>query len=118
MFDSVPQTFMAQTYTVIAPEHPKVYELVKGTEYEKDVMEFVEKIRKKKVANKFNADKEMEGIFTGRYIEYTPTGKLISIWVASFVIYEYGTGVVNASAHDERDFAFAKKFIKKSALNH
>ncbi|HBQ50572.1 TPA: leucine--tRNA ligase [Candidatus Daviesbacteria bacterium] len=110
MFDSVPQTFMAQTYTVIAPEHPKVYELVKGTEYEKDVMEFVEKIRKKKVANKFNADKEMEGIFTGRYIEYTPTGKLISIWVASFVIYEYGTGVVNASAHDERDFAFAKKY--------
>lgn len=110
MFDSVPQTFMAQTFTVIAPEHPKVKKLVKGTKYEKEVMEFVEKLRKKKAENKFEIDKETEGIFTGRYIEYTPTGKLIPIWVASFVIYEYGTGVVNSSAHDERDFAFAKKY--------
>ena len=110
MFDSVPQTFMAQTFTVIAPEHPKLYELVKGTKYEKKVMNFVDKIRRKKAANKFEADKEMEGVFTGRYIEYTPTGKNIPLWVASFVIAEYGTGVVNSSAHDERDFAFAKKY--------
>lgn len=110
MFDSVPQTFMAQTFTVIAPEHPKVYELVKGTEYEKSVMEFVEKIKKKKAGKKFDSEKEMDGIFTGRYIEYTPTKKAIPIWIASFVIAEYGTGVVNASVHDERDFAFAKKY--------
>lgn len=110
VFDSVPQTFMAQTFTVIAPEHPMVYELVKGTEHEKPVMEFVNKIKKKKAANKFAIDKDIDGIFTGRYIEYTPTGKPIPIWVASFVIYEYGTGVVNSSAHDERDFAFAKKY--------
>ena len=49
MFDSVPQTFMAQTFTVIAPEHPMVYELVKGTRHEKPVMEFIEKIKKKKL---------------------------------------------------------------------
>ncbi len=110
MFDSVPQTHMAQTFTVIAPEHPKVYELVKGTEYEKPVMEFVEQIKKKKKTKKFDLEKEPEGIFTGRYIEYTPAGRLIPIWVASFVIAEYGSGVVNASAHDERDFAFAKKY--------
>lgn len=110
MYDSVPQTFMAQTFTVIAPEHPAVYELVKGTEHEKPVMEFVEKLRKKQAANKFEIDKDIEGIFTGRYIEYTPTGQLIPIWVASFVVYEYGTGVVNSSAHDERDFNFAKKY--------
>ncbi|MBI2020458.1 leucine--tRNA ligase [Candidatus Daviesbacteria bacterium] len=110
MFDSVPQTFMAQTFTVIAPEHPMVYELVKGTEHEKEVMGFVEKIKKKKMMNKFEIDRDIEGVFTGRYLEYTPTGKSIPIWVASFVIYEYGTGVVNSSAHDERDFAFAKKY--------
>lgn len=110
MFDSVPQTFMAQTFTVISPEHPKVIDLVKGTKYEKEVLGFVEKIKRKKIANKFQVDKEIEGVFTGRYIEYSPTGKLIPIWVASFVIYEYGTGVVNASAHDERDFAFARKY--------
>ncbi|MBU1000605.1 leucine--tRNA ligase [Patescibacteria group bacterium] len=110
MFDSVPQTFMAQTFTVIAPEHPMVYELVKGTEQEKPVMEFVEKIRKKKASDRFKVDQDMEGIFTGRYVEYTPTGKNIPIWVASFVVFEYGTGVVNSSAHDERDFVFAKKY--------
>ncbi len=110
MFDSVPQTFMAQTFTVIAPEHPAVLQLVKGTDHEKPVLEFIDKLRKKKAANKFEVDKDIEGIFTGRYIEYAPTGKLIPIWVASFVIYEYGTGVVNSSAHDERDFNFAKKY--------
>ena len=110
MFDSVPQTFMAQTFTVIAPEHAEVYELVKDTEYEKPVMEFVEQIKQKKKVKKFDLEKEPEGIFTGRYVEYKPTGKNIPIWVASFVIAEYGSGVVNASAHDERDFAFAKKY--------
>ena len=110
MYDSVPQTFMAQTFTVIAPEHPAVYELVKGTEHEKPVMEFIDKLRKKKAANKFEIDRNIEGIFTGRYLQYTPTGESIPIWVASFVIYDYGTGVVNCSAHDERDFAFAKKY--------
>ncbi|MCL4339364.1 leucine--tRNA ligase [Patescibacteria group bacterium] len=110
MFDSVPQTFMAQTFTVIAPEHQAVYDLVKGTEYEKPVMEFVGKIKKKKAAQKFDIEKETEGIFTGRYIEYTPSKKLLPIWVASFVIADYGTGVVNCSVHDQRDFIFAKKY--------
>jgi leucyl-tRNA synthetase len=48
VYDSVPQTFMAQTFTVIAPEHPMVKELVKGTKYEKDVMDFVEKVKRQK----------------------------------------------------------------------
>jgi len=110
MFDSIPQTFMAQTFTIIAPEHPMVKELVKGTKYEKEVLEFVEKVKKKKASGEFDIETDMEGIFTGRFIEYSPTGKLIPIWVASFVLAEYGSGVVNCSAHDERDFAFAKKY--------
>ena len=110
MFDSVPQTFMAQSFTVIAPEHPMVFELVKGTKYEKPVMEFVERIKKKKNAGNFNFEKDLEGVFTGRYVEYTLANRKLPIWVASFVVAEYGTGVVNASAHDERDFAFAKKY--------
>ena len=110
MFDSVPQTFMAQSFTVIAPEHPMVFELVKGTKHEKPVMEFVERIRKKKSAGNFNSEKDPEGIFTGRYVEYTLADRKLPIWVASFVVAEYGTGVVNGSAHDERDFAFAKKY--------
>ncbi|MEK7086067.1 MAG: class I tRNA ligase family protein, partial [Patescibacteria group bacterium] len=109
-YDSVPQTFMAQTFAVIAPEHPMVPTLVKGTKYEKTVMDFLAQIKKKKMANKFTLEKDVEGIFTGRYLDNPfGTGDL-PIWIASFVIYEYGSGVVNSSAHDERDFAFAKKY--------
>lgn len=109
-FDSVPQTFMAQTFAVIAPEHELISKLVEGTEHEKAVMKFVEKIKKKKMANKFDVENDIEGIFTGRYIENPfGTGDL-PIWIASFVLVDYGSGIVNCSAHDERDFAFAKKY--------
>ncbi|MES2470617.1 MAG: class I tRNA ligase family protein [Patescibacteria group bacterium] len=111
MYNSVPQTYRAETFTVIAPEHPLVNDLIKGTEYEKPVLEFVEKIKAKKANNKFDIDKDMEGIFTGRYIrDFAGTGRDLPIWVASYVLADYGTGMVNCSAHDERDYAFAKKY--------
>ncbi len=109
-YDSIPQTFMAQTFAVIAPEHPLVSKLITGTTCEKPVMQFVESFKKRKLQNQFSIDKEIEGIFTGRYIENPfGTGDL-PIWIATFVVYGYGTGFVNCSAHDERDFAFAKKY--------
>ncbi len=109
-YDSVPQTFMAQTFAVIAPEHPLIEQLIKGTEYEKPVSQFVEAFKKRKNNNRFNVENEVEGIFTGRYIDNPfGTGDL-PLWIATFVVADYGTGIVNASAHDERDFAFAKKF--------
>lgn len=111
MYNSVPQTYHAETFTVIAPEHPLVLELVKGTEREKEVMEFVEKIKIRKAQNKFDVEKDLEGIFTGRYIKsFADTGRDLPIWVASYVVADYGTGMVNCSVHDERDFAFAKKY--------
>ncbi|MBI2888573.1 MAG: leucine--tRNA ligase [Candidatus Liptonbacteria bacterium] len=110
VFDSVPQTFMAQTFTVIAPEHPMVVELVKGTKFEKPVLEAVEAMKKKKANGAYKAEADFDGIFTGRYVDNPfGTGDL-PIWVASFVVMEYGTGIVHCSAHDERDFVFAKKF--------
>ncbi|MDB5259278.1 MAG: leucyl-tRNA synthetase [Candidatus Taylorbacteria bacterium] len=111
MYNSVPQTYCAETFTVIAPEHPLVAELIKGTKNEKAVLEFVEKIKAKKAANRFDIDKDMEGMFTGRYIEnFAGTGRDLPIWIASYVLADYGTGMVNCSAHDERDYAFAKKY--------
>ncbi|MFH1404695.1 MAG: leucine--tRNA ligase [Patescibacteria group bacterium] len=111
VYDSIPQTFMAQTFAIIAPEHEYVEQMVKGTEHQKSVMKFVEKIKKKKMENKFDIDKDMEGIFTGRYIEnYLGTGRDLPIWVASFALIDYGTGIVGCSAHDERDWLFAKKY--------
>ncbi|MBU0767291.1 leucine--tRNA ligase [Patescibacteria group bacterium] len=110
VFDTVPQTYLAQTFTIIAPEHPLVSKLVEGTKYEKDVMDLANRVAKKKASGKFDIENEMEGIFTGRYVDNPfGTGDL-PIWVASFVVADYGTGIVNCSAHDERDFAFAKKY--------
>jgi len=109
-YDSVPQTYMAQTFCVIAPEHPLVKKLVAGTEHEKPVLSFVEALERRKAVERFKVENEMEGIFTGRYLDNPfGTGDL-PIWVASFVVADYGTGIVNCSAHDERDFVFAKKF--------
>ncbi|TSC77557.1 MAG: leucyl-tRNA synthetase [Parcubacteria group bacterium Gr01-1014_24] len=109
-YDSIPQTFMAQTFCVIAPEHPLVKKLIAETKYEKPVLSFIEKFNRRKIKSGFKTENEIEGIFTGRYIDNPfGTGDL-PIWVATFVIADYGTGIVNASAHDERDFAFAKKY--------
>jgi leucyl-tRNA synthetase len=111
MYNSVPQTYRAEMFTVIAPEHALVLKLVEGTKYEKEVMDFVEHIKQKKAGNKFDIDNDLEGIFTGRYIEnFAGTGRDLPIWVASYVVADYGTGMVNCSAHDERDYAFAKKY--------
>lgn len=110
VYDSIPQSFLAQTFTVIAPEHPMVKELVKGTPQEKEVLAFVDKIIKKKTANKFDIEKDIEGIFTGRYVDNPFGTGDFPIWIASYVLADYGTGIVNCSAHDERDFAFAKKY--------
>ncbi|MFA6601723.1 MAG: leucine--tRNA ligase [Candidatus Paceibacterota bacterium] len=110
MYDSIPQTFMAQTFTVIAPEHKAIIELVKGTDKEKEVMAFVEAIKRKKATEGFDHIRDMEGIFTGRYIEYGPANRLLPIWVASYALADYGSGIVNCSYHDERDYIFAKKY--------
>ncbi len=109
-YDSVPQTFMAQTFAVISPEHPFLPRLIAGLPEEQAVLEFVEKFKRRKIEQGFEIDKEIEGIFTGRFLDNPfGTGDL-PIWAASFVVADYGTGFVNCSAHDERDFAFAKKY--------
>lgn len=110
VYDSIPQTFKAQTFVVIAPEHPLVKTLVQGTKQEKKVLAFVEKIAKLKATEKYRFDEHVEGIDTGRVVQ-NPFGMGdLPIWVASFVVMDYGTGIVSCSAHDERDFIFAKKY--------
>lgn len=109
-YDSVPQTFMAQTFAVIAVEHPDLKSMMKGRVEEDEVLEFIARITKKKESNSFNIETDMEGMFTGLYIaDPYGTGDL-PLWIASFVVADYGSGMVACSAHDERDFAFAKKY--------
>lgn len=110
-YDSVPQTFMAQSFVIIAPEHPLIPELVKGLDNEQEILNWVEDIKKKKATQDFDIETDMEGMFTGRYIEnFCDRGVDLPIWIASFVVMDYGTGAVCCSAHDTRDFDFAKKY--------
>jgi leucyl-tRNA synthetase len=110
VYDSIPQTYLAQTYTVIAPDRPEVFELVKGTEHEEPVMAFCRDVLDRKAKDPHVHDKAIEGIFTGRYVDDPFGTGDFPIWVASYAKGDYGTGWVNCSAHDERDFRFAKKY--------
>ena len=110
VYDSVPQTFMAQTFTVVAPDHPLLKKLVEGTGREKEILSYAEKMITERAKLGVEYVKEVDGIFTGRYVWYEPAQRDLPIWVASYAIMGYGSGVVNCSAHDERDFIFAKKF--------
>ncbi len=111
VFTTRPDTFFGITFLVYAPEHPDVMELVKGTKYKKDVNEFVKKIVLEDRFQRTAEDKEKEGMFIGRYAINPITKEKIPIYIANFVLYEYGTGAIIAvPAHDQRDFEFAKKY--------
>ena len=104
------EAFKADTFVVIAPDHPFLKTLVEGTEKEAEVLEFAKKIVDKRMERGFEEEKESEGIFTGRYISDPVGNGDLPIWVASYALADYGTGIVKCSAHDERDFKFAKKY--------
>jgi len=104
-------TIFGATYMVLAPEHPCLEELIKGTGGEDKARKFIEKVRNESRIKRAQADIEKEGIFTGRYVINPANGKKIPLWVANYVLMEYGTGAVMAvPAHDQRDFEFAKKY--------
>jgi leucyl-tRNA synthetase len=111
VFTTRPDTFYGITFLVYAPEHPDVMELVKGTDKEEDVKEFMRKVVLEDRFTRTAEDKEKEGMFIGRYAINPVTKEKIPIYIANFVLYEYGTGAIIAvPAHDQRDFEFAKKY--------
>ncbi|MBL7100852.1 MAG: leucine--tRNA ligase [Nanoarchaeota archaeon] len=111
IFTTRPDTLYGVTFMVYAPEHPKVMELVKGTEYEKKIKEFIAKVVIQEKFSRTAEEQEKEGMFTGKYAINPLTGDEIPIYIANFVLLEYGTGVIMAvPAHDQRDFEFAKKY--------
>ncbi len=104
------EAFAADTFVVIAPDHPFLEELLKGTPDEQKVLDFAAEMVKKRDAQGYADEENVEGIFTGRYIVDPVGNGDLPIWVASYALAHYGTGIVKCSAHDERDFRFAKKY--------
>jgi len=108
-FSAYFEACFADTFVVIAPNHPLLKSLTDGLDNQREVLYFADNIIKKRnqLGDKY---KEVEGIFTGRYIVDPLGNGNLPIWVASFALANYGTGIVKCSCHDERDFAFAKKY--------
>lgn len=111
VFTTRPDTIFGVTYMVMAPEHPMVDELVKGTPYEESVREFQKKMEKLSEVVRTSTETEKEGMFIGAYAINPLSGERVPIWIANYVLLDYGTGVVmGVPAHDQRDFEFAKKY--------
>jgi len=110
-FTTWPHTSWGATFMVIAPEHPIINDLIKGTEYEEEAKQFIKKIKTQKMADRTNVDKAKDGFFIGRYVINHLTGWKMPLYIANFAIMDYGTGIVKCTpTHDQRDFEFAKKY--------
>jgi leucyl-tRNA synthetase len=110
-FTTRPDTVFGITYMVLAAEHPLVHELVRGTQQEEAVMAFVETARGRSHIERTDDTREKEGVDTGRTFINPVNGDEFPIYVADYVVMEYGTGaVMGVPAHDQRDFEFATKY--------
>jgi leucyl-tRNA synthetase len=109
VFTTRADTLFGATFFVFAPEHPLVPALVAGTDREAEVLDYARHAGARSAVER--QDKEKDGVFTGRYATNPVNGERIPIWVADYVLMEYGTGAIMAvPAHDERDYAFAEKY--------
>jgi len=110
-FTTRPDTLFGVTYMVLAPEYYLVPELIAGTSRERAIRKFIERIKKKTRIDRMREDVEKEGIFIERYFIHPLTGERFPIYIADYVLADYGTGAVMAvPAHDQRDFEFARKY--------
>ena len=111
VFTTRPDTIYGVTYMVMAPEHDLVSKLVEGTGREQEVKDFVHKMQFKNEIERTSTEVEKEGVFTGRYVVNPLNEEKIPLYLANYVLADYGTGVVMAvPAHDQRDFEFARKY--------
>lgn len=111
VFTTRPDTLFGATYMVLAPEHPYVKDLVLGTEYEEVANKFIHKLEHMSDIDRTSTETEKEGVFLGRYCINPLSGEKMPIFIANYVLADYGTGAVMAvPAHDQRDLDFARKY--------
>jgi len=111
VFTTRPDTVYGVTYMSIAPEHPLAEELIKGKPEEEEVLEFINRVKKQSSLERVADGTKKEGVFTGSYAINPFTHLSIPIYIANFVLVEYGTGIIMCvPAHDQRDFEFAKEY--------
>ena len=111
MFTTRPDTLFGATFFVMAPEHPDVLTLAAGTEHEPAVREYVNRSLTESARARGDADKPKTGVPLGRTVTNPVNGEQLPMYVADYVLMEYGTGaVMGVPAHDQRDWEFATAF--------
>ncbi len=111
VFTTRPDTLFGATFFILAPEHRLVDEIVKDPERREEIGKIKAVISSQSDIERGAADTEKIGCFTGRYVINPLNGQEVPVWIANYVLLEYGTGAIMAvPAHDERDFEFAKKY--------
>ncbi|HET8758176.1 MAG TPA: leucine--tRNA ligase [Solirubrobacteraceae bacterium] len=111
VFTTRPDTLFGATFFVMAPEHPDVLRLAAGTEHEEQVREYVNRALAESSEERAEADRTKTGVPLGRTVINPVNGERIPMFVADYVLMEYGTGAIMAvPAHDQRDFDFATAF--------
>jgi leucyl-tRNA synthetase len=111
VFTTRPDTLFGATFFVMAPEHPDVLRLAAGTEYEHEVHEYVNRALTESIDVRGAADKPKTGVPLGRTVTNPVTEEQIPMFVADYVLMEYGTGaIMGVPAHDQRDYDFAVAF--------
>ena len=109
VFTTRPDTLYGVTYATVAPEHPLVEEII--LKENPSIREAVERMINEDKIARTAEDKEKEGVFSGLYVLNPVNGEKVQLWIANYVLMDYGTGAVMAvPAHDERDFQFSKKY--------
>ena len=111
VFTTRADTLFGCSFFLLAPESTILKDLVAGTEYEAAVMQVVEDAKKITAVERAQGTKEKHGAFTGRYVVNPINGEKVPVWVADYIVADYGTGAVMAvPCGDQRDFEFAKKY--------
>ena len=111
VFTTRADTLFGCSFFVLAPEYAGLHDLVAGTEHEAEVMALVEAASKVSAVERAQGDHEKHGAFTGRYVANPVNGEKVPVWVADYVVADYGTGAVMAvPCGDQRDFEFARKY--------
>ncbi|MFC2060448.1 leucine--tRNA ligase [Chloroflexota bacterium] len=110
VFTTRADTMFGVTFMVLAPENPLVAELT-APDRKAAVEEYVVQSRRQHDIERLSTEREKDGVFIGAYVINRVNGEKVPIWIADYVLMSYGTGaVMGVPAHDERDFAFAKKY--------
>src|SRR3954469_163536 len=111
VFTTRPDTLFGATFFVMAPEHPDVLRLAAGTEHEEEVRAYVNRALTESAEERGDAERTKAGVPLGRTVTNPVNGEELPMWVADYVLMEYGTGAIMAvPGHDERDFAFATAY--------